>query len=182
MFGTSDGTWCWLWSLNPECILIHSRDFSSAREQIQGLIQARSELCHLSLNYLPLAKLLRCSLQQLYQTLLAPREHPLSCSMPAGLVLPIPSQSPTPGVPHGLGISQICLRFLQCCPFGSFFPLVILERGGPHMPIPDFTQAAYGIRYGQPESLVYTLCLCQDLVACLLAGTAPLRQRILDTL
>lgn len=26
VFGTSDGTWYWLWSLNPVCILIHSID------------------------------------------------------------------------------------------------------------------------------------------------------------
>lgn len=32
-------------------------------------------------------------------------------------------------------------------------PPVILERGGPHMPTPAWTQAACEICYGQPESL-----------------------------
>ena len=86
VFGTSDGTWYWLWSLNPVCILIHSIDhphlfFFSTGKQTQGIIQARPELCtELHAISRPLH---RCSPQQLYQTLLAPREHgsPAACPL-----------------------------------------------------------------------------------------------------
>lgn len=45
---------------------------------------------------------------------------------------------------------------------------------------PAYTQAALGIVVPGSQRC-YSLCLCQDLVACLLAGMAPLRQRNLDT-
>lgn len=94
-------------------------------------------------------------------------------------VLPPSSQVPTPGVPMIRASHTSAPDFFSTASVDFFF-LVVLERGGPQMPTPACTQAALGIVVPGSQRY-YSLCLCQDLVACLLAGMAPLRQRNLDT-
>lgn len=86
---------------------------------------------HLSLNHIPLA-ICFTTTPAAISDILGSQGVPIILQLALWGCSPSPIPSPTPGVPHGLGTSHICPRFLQYCFFGICFPGGSGERRTPN--------------------------------------------------